>query len=143
MLPNLLLGLNFGNFKNIHSFILITIRAVGAPPRFYGDITLTNYKKEKGHVFHHSVIQVVRKQALFCLKTYGLKRFRSLIICKLALFYYNSPRSFLSNWSSDYWLEMIKTIKGSHQTFIWDYLHWCVIILRLPRRKTLVRIGLD
>ena len=32
---------------------------------------------------------------------------------------------------------------GTSQTYIWDHLHWCAIILRLPGSKNEVKIGIN
>ena len=75
-------------------------------------------QQRKGSCFPLIWCIVVRKQALVFLKTYGLKKYSSLIICKLALFYYDSPKAFSSSESSDNWWKiviLIKTMKGSHK----------------------------
>ena len=55
------------------------------------------------------------KQALVFLKTYGLKNYRVLTILKLASFHCYSPWAFLSNWSIDNWVFLIKTMKENHK----------------------------
>ena len=72
-------------------------------------------QQRKGSYFPFLWCIVVRKQALVLLKTYGLKRYSLLNIWKLALFDQYSPGAFLSNWSSNCWIILIKTIKGNHK----------------------------
>ena len=100
-------------------------------------------QQRKGSCFPLLWCIVVRKQALVFLKTYGLKNYRSLTVCKLASFHYYSPEAFLPNWKSDDWIIFDKNCKGTSKNFIWDHFHWCVIILRLPRRKFVSKIGSD
>ena len=72
-------------------------------------------QQRKGSYFPFLWCIVVRKQALVLLKTYGPKRYSLLNIWKLALFDQYSPGAFLSNWSSNCWIILIKTIKGNHK----------------------------
>ena len=72
-------------------------------------------QQRKGSYFPFLWCIVVRKQALVLLKTYGLKRYSLLNIWKLALFHQYSPGAFLSNWSSNCWIILIKTIKENHK----------------------------
>ena len=123
----LLMGLSTSNLFFKNPTVTMLVNALNSPnpnitrcwlvvhTAFLGGRYPYKLQQRKGSYFPFLWCIVVRKQALVLLKTYGPKRYSLLNIWKLALFDQYSPGAFLSNWSSNCWIILIKTIKGNHK----------------------------